>query len=76
MEVFFSPDQETLLFREGDAAQSADIGFVDLTTDSVSADMLGAEFIEFDVILSPDGRWMAYVSNASGQAQVFVRPLP
>ena len=76
MEVFFSPDQETLLFREGAVTQSADIGFVDLTTDSVSADMLGSEFIEFDVSLSPDGRWMAYGSNASGQAQVFVRPFP
>ncbi|HSC27442.1 MAG TPA: protein kinase [Vicinamibacterales bacterium] len=26
--------------------------------------------------LSPDGRWMAYVSNESGQDEVYVRPFP
>jgi len=26
--------------------------------------------------LSPDGRWLAYVSNESGQAEVYVRPFP
>jgi hypothetical protein len=26
--------------------------------------------------LSPDGRWMAYVSDESGQNEVFVRPFP
>ena len=26
--------------------------------------------------LSPDGRWLAYVSNESGRAEVYVRPFP
>ena len=74
-EVFFTPDQRGLLFREGTGAD-ADIGFVDLTTDSVSEAFLASEFAEFDASLSPDGRWMAYISDASGQFEVFVRPFP
>jgi Tol biopolymer transport system component len=26
--------------------------------------------------LSPDGRWLAYASNESGQSEVYVRPFP
>jgi hypothetical protein len=35
-----------------------------------------AEFEEIMPVLSPDGRWLAYVSNESGRNQVFVRPFP
>jgi len=27
-------------------------------------------------VFSPDGKWLAYVSNASGQAEVYVEPFP
>ena len=29
-----------------------------------------------DAALSPDGKWLAYVSNESGKAEVYVRPFP
>jgi Tol biopolymer transport system component len=75
-EVFFTPDRRGLLFREGGGGADADIGFVDLTTDSVSEAFLASEFAEVGMSLSPDGRWMTYVSDASGQNEVFVRPFP
>ncbi len=75
LEIVFTPDGGGLVFREDGIAANADIGFVDLTTDSVS-EVLASDFVEGEVSLSPDGRWMAYVSNASGQAEVFVRPFP
>ncbi len=31
---------------------------------------------EFEPMLSPDGRWLAYASDESGQAEVYVRPFP
>jgi outer membrane protein assembly factor BamB len=31
---------------------------------------------EMDAQFSPDGRWIAYESNQSGQAEIFVRPFP
>ena len=33
-------------------------------------------FAERDPAISPDGRWLAYTSNESGRAEVYVRPFP
>lgn len=37
-------------------------------------DLLSTPSIERDAEFSPDGRWLAYVSNESGQEEVYVRP--
>jgi eukaryotic-like serine/threonine-protein kinase len=37
---------------------------------------LGSEFNETLGQFSPDGRWMAYTSDESGQREVYVRPFP
>jgi Tol biopolymer transport system component len=34
------------------------------------------EFAEGSISLSPDGRWLAYVSNRSGRDEVYVSPFP
>ena len=44
----------------------------DRTADAV----LDTEFGEARPALSPDGRWLAYESNESGQVEIFVRPFP
>ena len=38
--------------------------------------LLGGAFFKNAAAVSPDGRWVAYVSDESGQAAVFVRPFP
>lgn len=40
------------------------------------APLLQTPFDKRDAAISPDGRWMAYASNSSGQSQVDVRPFP
>jgi serine/threonine-protein kinase len=37
---------------------------------------LNSRFIEREAIFSPDGRWLAYSSNETGRAEVYVRPYP
>ena len=37
---------------------------------------LSTPFEERGVSFSPDGRWLAYVSDESGQSEVYVRPYP
>jgi Tol biopolymer transport system component len=37
---------------------------------------LVTEFNERGIAPSPDGRWLAYVSDESGQDEVYVRPVP
>ena len=38
--------------------------------------ILAAGFHNYDPSLSPDGRWMAYMSDESGRNEVYVRPFP
>ena len=38
--------------------------------------LLKENYHEAQPQISPDGRWMAYTSNESGQNQVYVRPFP
>jgi len=33
-------------------------------------------FNDTDAVFSPDGRWVAYTSNESGQSQVYLTPFP
>ena len=38
--------------------------------------LLAGEGMDFGAEVSPDGRWLAYHSNISGEFQVYVRPFP
>jgi dipeptidyl aminopeptidase/acylaminoacyl peptidase len=44
--------------------------------DTVATPLLTAPYSESGAALSPDGRWLAYTSNESGQDEIFVRPFP
>ena len=47
-----------------------------LEGERISTLLLETEFRERNAALSPDGRWLAYQSNESGQFEVYVRPFP
>lgn len=38
--------------------------------------LLATEFGEWNPMVSPDGRWLAYLSDRSGRAEIYVRPFP
>jgi Tol biopolymer transport system component/predicted Ser/Thr protein kinase len=44
--------------------------------DSVPVPVVADAFDEFEPALSPDGRWLAYVSDESGRSEVYVRSFP
>ena len=44
--------------------------------DSVARRIVASGFEEQGSALSPDSRWLAYVSNEQGEHEVFVRPFP
>jgi serine/threonine-protein kinase len=52
-----------------------DLAVVDLTQSKL-APLLQSNAIEWLGELSPDGRWLAYDSNESGQFEVYLRPFP
>jgi Tol biopolymer transport system component len=41
-----------------------------------NAPLVEGRFDEFAPVLSPDGKWLAYVTNESGGSEVYVRPFP
>ena len=47
-----------------------------MDADGTSESLLATEFNEMNAEISPDGDWLAYQSNASGQPEIYVRPFP
>ena len=74
-EAMYSPDGTWLVFREG-GFQAADIYAVRLPMDSAVVPLEVTEFQEGAFSLSPDGRWLAFVSDRTGSNEVFVHPFP
>ncbi|HEY5623247.1 MAG TPA: protein kinase, partial [Gammaproteobacteria bacterium] len=74
----FSADSTELIYaawrRSG--VTTSDILSSLLSQDAEPDLILGAEFSEFDPVLSPNGRWLAYVSDESGIDEVYARPYP
>ena len=54
----------------------SDLWVVPTAGDSKPAAFLATEYKEGAGVFSPDGRWIAYESNASGRNEVYVRPFP
>ena len=49
---------------------------VSLDSGAAPQQVLASSFANGSPSLSPDGRWLAYVANESGRAEVYVRPYP
>jgi Tol biopolymer transport system component len=71
----FSPDGASLIFHEP-LVGSRDLHIVNIDGERTTQPLLGRPFDEAHGDISPDGRWIAYESNESGQREIFVRPFP
>jgi Tol biopolymer transport system component len=71
-----SPDGTQLLLREDDAATGTDIGLLSLDDRKLVTPLIRTPFYELNAEISPNGRWLAYQSNESGQDEIYVRPFP
>ena len=72
-----SQDEEWLVFATPpDTEGAGDILGLRLGTDSVPVPLVATPFTESEPALSPDARWLAYVSNESGRLDVYVVPFP
>jgi serine/threonine-protein kinase len=73
----FSSDGKKLIVTEGlNPDTGMDIFIHSLEGDGKREIFLNSRFNEGNAIYSPDGRWIAYVSDESGQNEVYVRPYP
>ena len=72
----FSPDGQRLVVREAHPEQGWNLSVVSLAGDRTLEPLIATPFDERNGELSPEGRWLTYESNASGQFEVYVRPFP
>ena len=76
---FLSPDGQWIVLGATESATSSkggDILAAHAGVDSVARRLVATGFDEQGSALSPDSRWLAYVSNEQGAHEVFVRPFP
>jgi serine/threonine-protein kinase len=71
-----SPDGARLLFVRLSPDTSGDLYLASLGGNSQTQAILKTPAYEGSARFSPDGKWIAYSSNESGQMEVFVRPYP
>jgi Tol biopolymer transport system component len=65
-----------LVYQDKSAAGSRDIQTMDLDDGGAAVPFLATDADEYGARVSPDGAWVAYLSNESGEARVYVRPYP
>jgi Tol biopolymer transport system component len=72
----WSPDGQVLAFSEQDPTTGFDIWVLGLQGDRKPRPFLQTPTNESNPKFSPDGRWVAYVSDESGRKEIYVRPFP
>jgi serine/threonine protein kinase len=68
----WSPDGRYILFD----TQRSDVMALPLVGDRKPIDVANTSFAEVGGRFSPDGRWVAYMSNEPGLREIFVQPFP
>ena len=74
-EGLFSRDGKWLVYRVG-SGNDRDLYAIRPGTDNEPTVSVATEFEERSPALSPNTRWLAYVSNDTGRDEVYVRPFP
>jgi serine/threonine-protein kinase len=77
-EIAWSPDGRFVLYRLGPSTtyQNRDVFALDTANPGDTLSLLTTDFDEHSPAVSPDGRWLAYVSTEQGTEGVYVRPFP
>jgi dipeptidyl aminopeptidase/acylaminoacyl peptidase len=70
-----TPDGRFLVFSVMDNKTAIDLWAQPLAAGAKAVPLLEQDFDQIDGRPSPDGRWLAYVSNESGSNEVFLRSL-
>ena len=72
----WSRDGKFVVYMQFAGTRGNDLLLLPMEGDRKPIPYLQTPFNEADAQFSPDGKWMAYSSNESGQPQVYVQPIP
>jgi len=74
-EGVFTPDGQTVIYRMDTPDSNRDIYALPLAGERTPVPILTSIDDDKQPRVSPNGKWLAYVSNQSGREEVYVRPL-
>ena len=72
----WAPDGTTLLFSGAYVGTGRDILLLSMPGEREPEVLIRTEFNENQPAVSPDGRWLAYMSTLSGRSEVYVERFP
>jgi serine/threonine-protein kinase len=72
----WSPDGQLLAITEWNPDSMRDIWILDLNGSEESRPIINTQYDEYSPMFSPDGRWLAYVSDESDRNEIYVEPYP
>ena len=72
----WSPDGRLLTFTEWHPETMRDVWILSLDGTSETRPIVNTRFDEHSLIFSPDGLWLAYVSDETGRNEVYVQSYP
>jgi Tol biopolymer transport system component len=72
----WSRDGHLIVFAAFDPEMHTDLWLLPISGDRVPIPLLRTKANEYQGQISPDGRWIAYTSDTSGQEQVYVQSFP
>jgi Tol biopolymer transport system component len=71
-----SPDGRSVLYMTTTPQTQADLTLLNLGSGQAPKPWVAERFMEMVPAFSPDGRWVAYQSNQTGEVEIWVRPFP
>ncbi len=74
-EGVLTPDGRSLVYRFDTWATNRDIWMMPIDSADKAVPLVNSVYDEKQPRVSPDGKWLVYISNESGPYEVYVRPL-
>ena len=72
----WSPDGRFILYSQINPTTNVDLLLLEVSGDRSVKPFLQTNFIEAQGRFSPDGRWVAYISNETGRFEVYIQGFP
>ena len=72
----WSSNGQSIIFSQLNPKTNVDLYLLSLSGEKKSTSLLQTNFIEAQPRFSPNGRWIAYISNETGQFEVYVDSFP